>query len=54
MNMMSKCANYHADILSGYRLKFIPVSVIELSETANFVYNFEHKTHASAQLWWHI
>ena len=33
---MSKCAKFHVDVPHRYRLKFIPVSAIELSYTANF------------------
>ena len=40
MNMMNKCAKFHKDSLSGKKVKFILPSAIELSETANFVYNF--------------
>ena len=41
--MMSKCAKFHADIPSRYRQKFIPARVIELSEMADFVFNFVQK-----------
>ena len=40
MNMMNKCAKFHKDSLRGKKVKFNLVSVIELSETADFVYNF--------------
>ena len=36
------------------RFSFIPTSVIELWERANFVYKFVQKTNLSAQLWWQI
>ena len=54
--MMSKCAKFHEDIPSRYRLqtKLILASAIELSETASFWFNFVQKTDASAQLWWQI
>ena len=40
MYMINRYAEFHVDIQSGYRRILIPVSVIELLETANFVYNF--------------
>ena len=40
MNMMNKCAKFHKDSLSGKKVKFNLPSEIELSETADFVYNF--------------
>ena len=40
MNMMNTCAKLHKDSPSGKKVKFNLPSVIELSETANFVYNF--------------
>ena len=40
MNMMKKCAKYHKDSPSGKKVKFNLVSAIELSDTADFVYNF--------------
>ena len=40
MNMMIKCAKFHKDRPSGKKVKFNLPSAIELSETANFVYNF--------------
>ena len=52
--MISKCAKFHTDISSRYRVKFIPASGTELWETANFVYKFVQKTNASTQLWWQI
>ena len=54
MNMMSKCDKFHVDIPRCCKLKFIPASSIELSEMADFVYNFVQKTNAIAQLWWQI
>ena len=54
MNMMNKCAKFHKDSLSGKKVKFNLPSAIELSETADFVYNFVKKPNASEQLWWHI
>ena len=39
--MMSKCAKFHKDSPSGKKVKFNLPSAIELSETADFVYNFE-------------
>ena len=38
--MMNKCAKFPKDSLSGKRVKFNLARVIELSETADFVYNF--------------
>ena len=38
MNMMNKCTKFHND--SGKTVKFNLPSVIELSETADFVYTF--------------
>ena len=35
-------------------VKLNPARAIELSETADFVYNFVKKPYASDQLWWHI
>ena len=40
MNMMNKCAKFHKDSLSGKKVKFSLLNAIELSETADFVYNF--------------
>ena len=40
MNMMNKCAKFHKDSPSGNKVKFNLPSVNELSETADFVYNF--------------
>ena len=40
MNMMNKCAKFHKDNPSGKKVKLNLPSVIELSETADFVYNF--------------
>ena len=40
MNTMNKCAKFHKDSLSDIKVKFNLVSAIELSETADFVYNF--------------
>ena len=42
MNMMNKCAKFHEDSPRGKKVKFILASAIELSETADFVYNFVH------------
>ena len=47
MYMINKCAKFHVDTPSGDRLKFIPAikfilaSVIELSDMAKFVHNFD-------------
>ena len=38
--MMNKCAKFHKDSPSGKKVKFNLPCVIELSETAVFVYNF--------------
>ena len=40
MNMMNKCAKFHKNSPSGKKVKLNLPSAIELSETANFVYNF--------------
>ena len=40
MNMMNQCAKFHKDSPSDKKVKFNLPSAIELSETANFVYNF--------------
>ena len=40
MNMMNKCAKFHKDSPSDKKVKLNLSSVIELSETADFVYNF--------------
>ena len=40
---MNKCAKFHEDSPSGKKVKFNLVSAIELSETADFVYNFVKK-----------
>ena len=37
---MNKCAKFHKDSPSGKKVKFHLPSAIELSETADFVYNF--------------
>ena len=39
MNMMNKCAKFHK-IVRDKKVKFNLPSAIELSETAEFVYNF--------------
>ena len=38
--MIIKCPKFHNDTPSGKKVKFNLPSVIELSETADFVYNF--------------
>ena len=40
MNMMNKCAKFHQDSPNGKKVKLNLARVIELSETAVFVYNF--------------
>ena len=52
MSMMNKCAKFHKDSPSGKKVKFNQPSAIELSETADFVYNFVKKpyVYASEQL----
>ena len=40
MIMMNKWANFHKDSPSDKKFKFNLPSAIELSETADFVYNF--------------
>ena len=37
---MNKCAKFHGDSPSGEKIKLNLARVIELSETADFVYNF--------------
>ena len=54
MYMMNKCAKFHKDSPSDKKVKFNLPSVIELSDTADFVYNFVQKPYASEQLRWHI
>ena len=39
--MMNKCAKFHGDSPKGKKVKFNLGSAIELSETTDFVYNFE-------------
>ena len=39
MNMMNKCAKFHKDSPSDKKVKLNLPSAIELSETADFVYN---------------
>ena len=39
MNMVNPCAKFHKDSLSDKKVKLNLPSVIELSETADFVYN---------------
>ena len=43
MNMMNKCAKFHKDSASDKNVRFNLPSAIELSETADFVYNFVQK-----------
>ena len=38
--MMNNCAKFHKDSPSGKKVKFKLARAIELSETADFVYNF--------------
>ena len=40
MNMMNKCAKFHKDSPSDKKVKVNLPSAVELSETADFVYNF--------------
>ena len=40
MNMINNSAKFHKDNPSDKKVKFIHPSAIELSETADFVYNF--------------
>ena len=40
MNIMNKCAKFHGDNPSDKEVKLNLPSTIELSETADFVYNF--------------
>ena len=40
MNMMNKCGKLHKDSPSDTNVKFNLPSEVELSETADFVYNF--------------
>ena len=39
-SMLKKCAKFHGDSPSGKKIKFNLARAIELSETANFMYNF--------------
>ena len=43
MNIMNACAKFHKDSLRGKKVKFNLPSAIELSETADFVYNFVYR-----------
>ena len=54
MNMMNKCTKFQKDSPSSLKVKFNPLSAIEHSEMADFVYNFVKKPYASEQLRWHI
>ena len=38
--MMNKCAKFYKDSPSGKKVQFNLARAIELSETADFVYNF--------------
>ena len=40
MKMMNKCAKFHKFSRSDKKVKFHLPSAIEISETADFVYNF--------------
>ena len=40
MDMINKCAKFFEHSLNGKKVKFNLPSAIELSETADFVYNF--------------
>ena len=40
MSMLNKCAKFHKDSPSSKKVKFNPARAIELSEMADFVYNF--------------
>ena len=44
MNMMNKGAKFHKDSRSDKKVYFNLLSAIELSETADFVYNFVKKS----------
>ena len=52
--MVNKCAKFHKDSLKDKKVKFNLPSATELSETADFVYNFVQKPYASEQLRWRI
>ena len=39
--MLNKCAKFHGDSPSGYKVKLNLARAIEISETADFVYNLE-------------
>ena len=43
-SMLNKCAKFHGDSPSGFKVNFNLARVIELSETADFVYNFRIET----------
>ena len=47
MNMMNKCAKFHKDSPSDKKVELNLPSAIELSETADFVYNFVQKPKAT-------
>ena len=52
--MVNKCPKFHKDGVNLKKVKFNHPSAVELSETADFVYNFIKKPNASEQLRWHI
>ena len=53
ISMLNKCAKFLGDSPSGKNVIFNLARAIELSETADFVYNFVQKPFTSEQLWWH-
>ena len=54
MNIMKNCAKFREDSPSGEIVKFNLLSGIELSETADFVYNFVLEPNGSEKLRWDI
>ena len=50
MDMVNKCAKFYEHSPNSKKVKFNLPSAIELSETADFVYNFVWKPCASEQL----
>ena len=42
-SMLNKCAKFHGDSQSGIKVKFNLARAIELSETADFVYNYIYR-----------
>ena len=52
--MLNKCAKFHGDGPSGKTVNFNLARAIELSETADFVYNFIETLYKRATLMAHL